>query len=84
MLITLSLWAVCLVAMLYLISAATFTYTTGDVFTSISNLQDQALIEFYIFLFGTLWCNAFVQAVGIFVVASACCIWYYSHGPNQN
>ena len=82
--INLAMWAVCLVAMLYLVSAAPFSWNTGDVFTSISDLKDQALIEFYIFLFGTLWCNAFIQAAGVFVVASACCIWYYSHGPNQD
>ena len=82
--INLAMWVVCIVALLYLISAATFTYSSGSVFTSISNWKDQALIEFYIFLFGTLWCNAFIQAVGLFVVASACCIWYYSHGPNQD
>jgi solute carrier family 44 (choline transporter-like protein), member 2/4/5 len=82
--VNLGMWAVCLVALLYLISAASFTYTSGDVFTSISNLADTALIQFYVFLFGTLWCNAFIQAMGVFVVASACCIWYYSHGPNQN
>lgn len=35
------------------------------------------------FLFGTLWCNAFIQALGLFVVASACCLWYYSHGPAE-
>ena len=83
-LINLAMWAVCLVAMLYLVSAAPFAWQNGDVFTSISDLKDQALIEFYIFLFGTLWCNAFIQAVGVFVIASACCIWYYSHGPNQD
>ena len=81
--INLAMWAICLVALLYLISAAPFS-ANGDVFTSISDLQDKALIEFYIFLFGTLWCNAFIQAVGVFVVASACCIWYYSHGPNAD
>jgi len=82
--VNLGMWAVCLVALLYLISAATFTYTSGDVFTSINDLTDTALIQFYVFVFGTLWCNAFIQAAGIFVVASACCIWYYSHGPNQD
>ena len=81
-LINLAMWAVCLVAMLFLVSAAPFSWQNGDVFTSISDLKDQALVEFYIFLFGTLWCNAFIQAVGVFVIASACCIWYYTHGPN--
>ena len=82
--INLGMWAVCLVVLLYLVSAAPFSYSSGSVFTSISDLQDTALIQFYVFLFGTLWCNAFVQAVGLFVVASACCIWYYSHGPNSD
>jgi hypothetical protein len=81
--INLAMWAVCLVALLYLVSAASFTHTSGDIFTSIGNLQDTALIQFYVFLFGTLWCNAFIQAAGIFAIASACCIWYYSHGPSQ-
>ena len=80
--INLIMWAVCIVALLYLVSAAPFA-ATGDVFTSITDLKDQALVEFYIFLFGTLWCNAFIQAVGVFVIASACCIWYYTHGPNE-
>lgn len=34
-------------------------------------------------MFGTLWCNAFIGAMTIFIVASACCMWYYSHGPGQ-
>ena len=82
--INLGMWAICLYVLLYLVSAAPFSYTSGSVFTSITNLQDTALVQFYVFLFGTLWCNAFVQAVGLFVVASACCIWYYSHGPNAD
>lgn len=37
----------------------------------------------YYFIFGTLWSNAILQAMGIFVIASACAMWYYSHGPGQ-
>lgn len=81
--INVSMWVICIVALLYLASAATYVVTSGDVFTSINSYGDSALIHFYIFLFGTLWCNAFIQAMGIFVIASACCIWYYSHGPDQ-
>lgn len=81
--INISMWVICIVALLYLASAANYVVTSGDIFTSISNYSDTALINFYVFLFGTLWCNAFIQAMGIFVIASACCFWYYSHGPDQ-
>jgi hypothetical protein len=80
--INLGMWAVCLVVLLYLASSATYVYSSGSVFTSISSYTSPALVQFYVFLFGTLWCNAFIQAIGLFVVASACCIWYYSHGPD--
>lgn len=79
--INISMWAICIVALLYLASAATYV-TTGDVFTSVADYGETALVKFYVFLFGTLWCNAFIQAMGVFVLASACCIWYYSHGPD--
>jgi len=79
--ITLAMWAVCIVAMLYLISSAAFVVSGTDVFTKINNYGDSNLVQFYCFVFGTLWLHAFIQAVGIFVIASACCMWYYSHGP---
>ena len=82
-LITLGLWAACLVAMVYIISAAPFVSTSTDVFTVISSYSDSSLIRFYVFVFGTLWSNAIIQAIGTFVIASACCMWYYSHGPGQ-
>ena len=81
--VNLGMWAVCIVALLYLASSATYTVSSGSIFTNLSSYTDSALIQFYMFLFGTLWCNAFIQAVGIFVIASACCIWYYNHGPEQ-
>jgi solute carrier family 44 (choline transporter-like protein), member 2/4/5 len=81
--INISMWAICLVALLYLASAATYVVSGTDVFTSISDYGQTSLVEFYIFLFGTLWCNAFIQAMGTFVIASTCCLWYYSHGPDQ-
>ena len=81
--LTLSLWAGCLVAMVYLVSSASFTTTGATYFTTIADYADYALIRFYVFLFGTLWVNAFLGAMGIFVVASACCMWYYSHAPGS-
>jgi hypothetical protein len=80
--ITIGTWAICILAMLYIISTASFT-SSSDVFTSLTSYTDSSLYQFYAFLFGTLWCNAFLQAVGTFVIASACCLWYYSHGPDQ-
>ena len=41
------------------------------------------MIRFYCFIFGTLWVNAFIGAMTIFIIASACTMWYYSHGPDQ-
>jgi cation transport ATPase len=33
---------------------------------------------FYYFVFGTLWTNALLQAITIFVIASACALWYFN------
>lgn len=77
------MWVLCIVALLYIISCTTFVASSSNVFTSLQSYTSSSLYQFYAFIFGTLWCNAFVQAVGTFVVASACCIWYYSHGPDQ-
>lgn len=36
------------------------------------------------YLFGGLWCHALVGAFGQFVIASACCMWYFSQGTGQS
>lgn len=77
---TVALWVICCLCMIWLVSAAPFVYN-GDIFTSIIDFRDLSLVRFYYFVFGTLWCNALLQAITTFVVASACCMWYYSHGP---
>lgn len=82
--VVLSMWGACLVAMLYLVSCTNFVGSSGSVFTSVESYTSSSLRQFYAFVFGTLWCNALIQAAGTFVVASACCIWYYSHGPDQD
>lgn len=83
--VLLGFWAASLVVFVYLVSAATFTLKTPtDYFTSIPDYGDPSLIRLYIFIFGTLWSNAMIQAIGTFVIASACCMWYYSHGPGQS
>lgn len=77
------MWAACVVVMVYLVSAASFTATSSDYFSSVSSYADTALIRFYIFIFFTLWTSAFLGAMTIFIVASACSMWYYSHGPDS-
>lgn len=78
-----ALWGGCLVGMVYLVSSAQFTTTGATYFTTLADYADYALIRFYVFLFGTLWINAFFGAMGIFVIASACSMWYYSHAPGS-
>jgi len=34
-------------------------------------------------LFALLWCNAFINACCLFVIASSVCIWYFSQGTGQ-
>ena len=85
MIVLVGMWAACLVCMVYLLSVTTFTISNStDVLTSVANYGDTALIELYYFIFATLWSNALIGAIGIFVIASACCMWYYNHGANED
>lgn len=81
------LWVAAIIAIIWLAASATYTASQSsgsyDVFTSIANYGDEKLVYLYYFIFGTLWTNALFQAIGTFVVASACTMWYYSHGPGQ-
>lgn len=82
--VCLGLWACCLLCMVYLLSVTTFTIADStDVFTSVASYSDTNLIMLYYFIFATLWCNAIIGAIGIFVVAASCCMWYYNHGAND-
>ena len=79
-----SLWVGALISMVYLVSAAKFVVmNSSDYFTSIESYGDTALVRFYIFVFLTLWVNAFLSAMTIFIIASATCMWYYSHAPGN-
>ena len=83
--ILIGMWACCLLCMIYLLSVTSFTIASStDVLTSVANYTDSSLFELYYFLFATLWCNALIGAAGIFVIASACCMWYYNHGANES
>jgi len=81
--ILIGMWACCLVCMIYLLSATTFTVYGTDLFTSVADYSEASLLRLYYFIFGTLWSNALIIAIGIFTVASACCQWYYNHGANS-
>lgn len=81
--ILIGMWACCLVCMIYLLSATTFTVYGTDLFTSVADYSEASLLRLYYFIFGTLWSNALIIAIGIFTVASACCMWYYNHGANS-
>lgn len=76
------MWALCLLCMVYLLSCTNFVAFPGDIFTSVESYSDSSLFRLYFFIFGTFWCNAFIQALGIFIIASSCCMWYYNHGAN--
>ena len=77
-------WVACVLAMIGLIGGAKFVVNGNSVFTSIDNYTDNYLAMFYYFVFGTLWVNALLQAITIFVIASACAIWYFNQsGPGS-
>lgn len=76
------LWAFGLSAMVYIISTANFV-ANGDIFTSINDWTQRSLGLFYYFFFGILWCSAYLDALAIFVVASCCCMWYFTRGPDD-
>ena len=79
-----ALWIACAIGLFFIISTVSYTASSSSVFTSLSSYTDESMYKVYAFLFGTLWCNALIQAIGTFVVASACCMWYYNHGPDSD
>jgi choline transporter-like protein 2/4/5 len=74
-------WASALTVIVFLIASTKYVAVTGSVFTSIADFADSNLARMYYFFFATLWTNSLLQAMTIFIIASACCMWYYSHGP---
>ena len=76
-----ALWVFALIAMVCLIGTATFVASSGSVFTSLSSYTSSSLGYFYYMVFGTLWVNALLLAITIFVVAAACAVWYFSKSP---
>ena len=78
-----ALWVFCLFAMVTLIATAQFMVNGTDIFTSIQSYTSASLGYFYYFVFATLWSNALLQAITIFVIAAACAVWYFSRSPNM-
>jgi solute carrier family 44 protein 1 (choline transporter-like protein)/choline transporter-like protein 2/4/5 len=79
-----ALWVAAIIAMVCLIGTATFVVNGNSIFTSIQSYTTMSLGFFYYFVFGTLWVNALLLAITIFVVAAACAVWYFSRAPGIN
>lgn len=86
--VLIGVWAVCLLCMIYLLSATNFVAQRDsdgeyDVLTSVESYKESSMLRLYYFIFGTLWCHTLICALGIFIVASSVCMWYYNHGANS-
>lgn len=77
------LWGGAVVVMVFLVSSCGFVGESSSYFSSVASYSEPSMIRFYIFVFFTLWCSAFIGAMTIFIIASACTMWYYSHGPDS-
>jgi solute carrier family 44 (choline transporter-like protein), member 2/4/5 len=78
-----ALWVAGIFSMVCLIGTATFVVNGNDVFTSIQSYTSSSLGYFYYTVFGTLWMNALLLAITVFVIAAACSIWYFSKGAGS-
>jgi hypothetical protein len=68
--------------MIFFLSAASFhVESSANYVTWFNGYGDLSLIKFYCLLFAALWSYGMIQAITTFVIANACCMWYYSHGP---
>lgn len=76
-------WVFALYGMVTIISTAEFVVKGTDVFTGIKDFTSRSLGMFYFFAFGTLWCNAMLMAIAVFVVSAACAVWYFSRSPGM-
>ncbi len=73
-----ALWVGAIISMVCLIGTATFVVNGNDVFTSIQSYTSSSLGYFYYTVFGTLWLNALLLAITVFVIAAACTVWYFN------
>jgi len=73
----LALWVAAIISMVCLIGTTTFVVNGNDVFTSIQSYTSSSLGYFYYTVFGTLWLNALLLAITVFVIAATCAVWYF-------
>lgn len=70
--------------------AAVYIYSLGEPEADSGSIlptmvrTDNEKYMFYYHLFALLWINAFILAWGTFVIASAACIWYFTHGHEHS
>ena len=76
-------WVFAIYGMVTIISTAEFVVKGNDIFTGIKDFTSRSLGMFYYFLFGTLWVNAMLMAITVFVIAAACAVWYFSKSPGM-
>jgi choline transporter-like protein 2/4/5 len=82
-LLVLVFWGFWICGMIMIYSMGTVTNIPGEPYGKI--LWDpNTKIFLGIFIFSGLWKNAFLMALTQFILASTCCIWYFSHGPGQS
>lgn len=75
-------WCVWLFGLVYIYSVGTFVKNGNSPLASVV-WDDNTKKMLWYYLFGGLWCNAFIQAVNQFVLASTVCMWYFTQGPNM-
>lgn len=77
-------WVVCLIVLVYLISAVPFEPEknpdgTLNILTSVKDYSNIKMIRVYYFIFATLWSNSFIQTMVTFLICSSCCLFYFKH-----
>jgi solute carrier family 44 (choline transporter-like protein), member 2/4/5 len=72
------IYAYWVAACLYLYSSGSLTSSSGTSPFASVNWDNNARSAFYFEFFGILWVNAFLLALGQFILASSVCIWYFS------
>lgn len=71
----------------YWVFTAAYIFSIGQIgprdaplqFLSTVKWEDKTRYIFLYHLFGLLWVNAFIIGCAQFIIAAACCVWYFSH-----
>lgn len=81
--ITIGYWALWITITVFLWSVADWDVQRTGVPFAEPQWNDTTRNFIYYQLFGGLWINAFLICYTQFVLASACCIWYFNQGPKD-